>query len=59
MKQDKSPNRSISCTVSNCAHHCQAQSYCSLNAIRVGNTGPQVTDCASTECDSFQRGENC
>ena len=30
------PNQSIKCTVTNCAHHCQGQNYCGLNAITVG-----------------------
>ena len=30
------PNQSIKCTVTNCAHHCQDQNYCGLNAITVG-----------------------
>ena len=30
------PNQSIKCTVSNCAHHCQDTQYCGLNTIQVG-----------------------
>ena len=30
------PNQSIKCTVTNCAHHCQDQNYCGLNTITVG-----------------------
>ena len=30
------PNQSISCTVNNCAHHCQDSNYCGLTSIRVG-----------------------
>ena len=40
------PNQSIKCTVTNCAHHCQDQNYCGLNAITVGTLGharPAVT----------------
>ena len=28
------PNQSISCTVNNCAHHCQDSNYCGLTSIR-------------------------
>lgn len=44
------PNQSIKCTVSNCAHHCQDTQYCGLNTIQVGThetnpTKPECTDC--------------
>ena len=29
------PNQSISCTVNNCAHHCQDSNYCGLTSIQV------------------------
>ena len=46
------PNRAIQCTVTNCANHCQNESYCALSSIRVGTheaTPPkeQCTDCMS------------
>ena len=48
------PNQSIKCTVTNCAHHCQDQNYCGLNAITVGTheTNPTKVEC--TDCQSFQ-----
>ena len=48
------PNQSIKCTVTNCAHHCQGQNYCGLNAITVGTheTNPTKVEC--TDCQSFQ-----
>ncbi len=30
------PNRSIHCTVTACAHHCRNDQYCGLEAIQVG-----------------------
>ena len=30
------PNASIKCTVSNCAHHCKDVDNCGLTAIQVG-----------------------
>ena len=48
------PNQSIKCTVTNCAHHCQDQNYCGLNTITVGTheTNPTKVEC--TDCQSFQ-----
>ena len=44
------PNASIKCTVSNCAHHCKDVDNCGLTAIQVGThesrpTMDQCTDC--------------
>ena len=49
-----SPNRSIHCSVENCAHHCQSVPYCSLEAIQVGTheANPTVVEC--TDCQSFR-----
>ena len=40
------PNSSIKCTVTNCAHHCKDVDHCGLNAI-------QVDQC--TDCQSYQK----
>ncbi len=47
-------NKSIQCTVQQCAHHCDHENYCSLNQILVGTheanpTMDQCTDCKSIE----------
>ena len=34
------PNQSISCTVNNCAHHCQDSNYCGLDSPFAGTTRP-------------------
>ena len=49
------PNESIKCTVSTCAHHCQDKNYCSLSAIQVGTheTNPSMDQC--TDCRSFKK----
>ena len=54
MNKDCTPNTSIKCTVSNCAHHCQSQDYCALNTITVGTheTNPTKVEC--TDCQSVQ-----
>ena len=54
MNKDCTPNQSIKCTVTNCAHHCQDQNYCGLNTITVGTheTNPTKVEC--TDCQSFQ-----
>ncbi|MDR3729921.1 MAG: DUF1540 domain-containing protein [Oscillospiraceae bacterium] len=48
------PNQSIKCTVSNCAHHCQDSQYCGLSSIQVGTheTNPTKVEC--TDCESFK-----
>ena len=46
-------NKSIECTVHQCAHHCESENYCSLDRIMVGTheanpTQDQCTDCMSS-----------
>ena len=48
------PNQSIKCTVSNCAHHCQDQNYCGLSCITVGTHEANPTEIKCTDCESFQ-----
>jgi len=55
---NQTPNNSIKCSVTNCAHHCNGQNYCTLNEIKVGCCEPNATKCASTECASFQLGQH-
>ena len=49
------PNRSIKCSVSSCAHHCQSEDYCGLNTIQVGTHEPNPTMDQCTDCQSFQQ----
>ena len=53
---NKTPNNSIRCSVNRCAYHCGEQNYCTLNEIKVGCCDANVTNCANTECASFQLG---
>ena len=48
-------NKSIECTVQQCANHCPDQNYCSLDCITVGTheLNPTVSEC--TDCKSFHR----
>ena len=48
-------NKSIECTVQQCAHHCDSENYCSLDRILVGTheTNPTVDQC--TDCMSFRK----
>jgi hypothetical protein len=48
-------NNSIKCSVCECAHHAQAQNYCTLNEINVGCCSPKATSCDCTECASFAK----
>ena len=49
-------NPSIKCSVNSCTYH--ADNHCTLNEIKVGCTTPNVADCTSTECASFNLGEH-
>ena len=48
-------NKSIQCTVQQCANHCSEANYCSLDSIMVGTheTNPTVDQC--TDCKSFRK----
>ena len=49
------PNSSIRCNVTSCAHHCEDAQYCGLNSIQVGTheSNPAVDQC--TDCQSFEK----
>lgn len=47
-------NTSIECTVSQCAHHCGTQNYCSLKTIKVVTHESDPTEIACTDCSSFK-----
>ena len=49
-------NRSIQCSVSNCAYHNNPNNCCSLDSIKVGCTNSNPTKCEGTECVSFKLG---
>ncbi len=51
-------NHCIKCSVASCAYHNGQQDYCTLDEIKVGCTGRDVADCASTECASFRLGNH-
>ena len=48
------PNKSIQCTVTSCAHHCKNEQFCGLNAIKIGTheKSPSMNQC--TDCKSFE-----
>ena len=47
------PNYSVKCSIENCAHHCDAENYCSLECVTIGahETDPTMEQC--TDCKSF------
>ena len=48
-------NRAIHCTIEECANHCDHDCCCALDSIQVCRCGAGTpTDCACTECASFQ-----
>ncbi len=46
-------NKSIACTVAQCANHCGSENYCSLDHILVGTHECDPTVEACTDCKSF------
>ena len=48
-------NKSIECTVSQCAHHCSDANYCSLERILVGTHESNPTVDQWTDCMSFRK----
>lgn len=51
---NKNANQSIKCTVSQCAHHCDSEDYCSLNSIDVGTHESNPTETQCVDCESFR-----
>ena len=51
---NKNANQSIKCTVSQCAHHCDSEDYCSLNSIDVGTHESNPTKTQCVDCESFR-----
>lgn len=52
-------NKSIGCSVKQCAYHCSAEDYCSLEKINVGTheANPTMVEC--TDCNSFKPKSSC
>lgn len=48
-------NKSIECTVKQCAHHCMDANYCSLDRILVGTHECNPTQEQCTDCMSFTK----
>ena len=48
-------NKSIHCTVEQCANQCPTASYCALDSITVGTHEANPTMDQCTDCKSFQR----
>ena len=55
VKMDCKANKSIECTVHQCARHCNESNYCSLERILVGTheANPSMDQC--TDCMSFRK----
>ena len=48
-------NKSIQCTVTQCAHHCNEANYCSLDKILVGTHEANPSQDQCTDCMSFRK----
>ena len=49
------PNTSIKCSVTSCAHHCKDVNHCGLNSIQVGTHESNPTKDQCTDCQSFKK----
>ena len=58
MDRKTNGNPSIKCSVDSCAYHSSAAGMCTLQAISVGHTQQDVSQCKNTECDSFKLGNH-
>ena len=47
-------NRSIECSVKECAHHANVCNYCTLSCIKVGTHEQNPTMYQCTDCNSFE-----
>ncbi len=52
-------NKSIGCTVQQCAHHCSESNHCSLEKITVGTHESNPTQIECTDCESFRLKADC
>ena len=51
---DCKANKSIECTVQQCANHCTDANYCALDRILVGTHEANPTADQCTDCKSFR-----
>lgn len=47
-------NTAISCDVTECAHNCKTEDYCSLSNIKIGTHECNPTEIKCTDCESFK-----
>ena len=52
---DCKANKSIECTVQQCANHCQDANFCALDRILVGTHEGNPTMDQCTDCKSFRK----
>ena len=49
-------NKSIHCSVTQCANHCSTSDYCSLDRVQIGTHEMNPTETKCTDCNSFKLG---
>ena len=47
-------NKSIHCTVQQCANHCSGSEYCALDSVRIGTHESNPTEKKCVDCESFR-----
>ena len=55
LTMDCKANKSIECTVQQCAYHCDSENYCSLDKVRIVTHESNPTEIACTDCGSFKK----
>ncbi len=48
-------NRSIECSIYNCANHSKNDNFCALNKIQVGTHESEPKEIECTDCQSYER----
>lgn len=56
---ESSVNRSIHCSVTNCAYNNKEQGYCKLDSIKVGTHEANPTEKKCVDCESFMLRSGC
>ena len=51
--EEKKPNHSIACTVTQCANHACTTNFCALDRIMVGTHEKNPTVAQCVDCESF------
>ncbi len=52
-------NKSIGCTVHQCANHCDTTNYCALDKVNIGTHEANPSQSQCVDCESFVLKSGC